>query len=355
MKTKILFIDRDGTLIKEPADQQIDSLLKFALLPGVISALKQLVAQGYKLVMVSNQDGLGGPHYPITAYNSYQQLLIDILASENIVFDAVRICPHLANEGCSCRKPGLGLVLDYLRSQEIDRERSYVIGDRDTDLKFAQQLGIKGLKIGSEQTPDWSGVLTAILDRPRCYQMHRTTNETAITVTIDLDRGNDVRINTGIAFFDHMLEQLARHSGMGLVLAAQGDLQVDEHHTIEDTALAMGATLKEALGDKLGIGRYGFVLPMDEALATVAIDLSGRPCAAIEANFITPRVGDFSTEMFKHFLQSFAHSLSAALHVKVTGENTHHMFEAVFKGLGRALRQAIQRVDQQLPSTKGVL
>jgi len=355
MKNKILFIDRDGTLIKEPEDQQIDSLEKFRLLPDVIASLKKLQTEGYRLVMVSNQDNLGSAQYPLAIFVQYQKLLMDILQSESIVFDAVRICPHEPTDACMCRKPGLGLILDYLRSQEIDMSRSYVIGDRDTDIKFAEQLGIQGLKIGSERTPDWPAVVSAILGKPRCYRMNRVTNETSIDVAIDLDRPDEVKIATGIAFFDHMLEQLARHSGMGLVIEAVGDLQVDEHHTIEDTALVVGATLREALGDKRGIGRYGFVLPMDEALATVAIDLSGRPYAEIEANFITQRVGDFSSEMFTHFLRSFAQSLSAALHVKVTGENTHHMFEAVFKGLGRALRQAITRVDQQLPTTKGVL
>lgn len=305
--------------------------------------------------MVSNQDGLGDESYPVEVFNTYQQLLIEILASENIIFEAVRICPHRSEEKCRCRKPETGLVLDYLRSQEIDCRRSFVIGDRLTDLEFAEQLGIRGLRIGSEEAPDWNSIVAIIQGQPRRYQSERITNETRVKVMIDLDQPETVLVETGIGFYDHMLEQLAKHSGIGLVVSVEGDLQVDEHHTIEDTALVLGAVMREALGDKRGIGRYGFVLPMDEALATIALDLSGRPYAQIEAEFTSPRVNDFSSEMLKHFLQSFAESLCAALHVQVKGENTHHMFEAIFKGLGRALRQAIARVDQQLPSTKGVL
>lgn len=355
MKNKVLFIDRDGTLIFEPEDQQIDTLAKFRLMPGVIAALKQLQVAGYRFVMVSNQDGLGSVGYPLSTFNTYQKLLIDILASEGILFDAVRICPHRPADQCRCRKPAVGLVLDYLRSQEIDCNRSFVIGDRQTDLELASALGIKGLRLGSEALTDWSAIVAAILGQPRRYQSDRVTNETSVSVIVDLDQPQSVQIETGIGFFDHMLEQLAKHGGIGLVIRVKGDLQVDEHHTIEDTALTLGATLRQALGDKRGIGRYGFVLPMDEALAMVALDLSGRPSAQIDAEFTCPREGDFSSEMLVHFLRSFAESLCASLHVQVSGENTHHMFESVFKGLGRALAQAIVRVNQTLPTTKGVL
>jgi len=355
MKNKILFIDRDGTLIDEPMSQQIDSLAKFRLLPGVISALKKLQDAGYRLVMVSNQDGLGSLDYPLCKFNAIQKLLINILASEGVFFEAIRICPHRAVDQCRCRKPEVGLLLDYLRSQEIDRDRSIVIGDRQTDLELAAALGIKGLRVGSEELPDWSAIVATILQQSRRYQCDRVTNETSVSVMVNLDEPESIQIKTGIGFFDHMLEQLAKHSGIGLVIRVQGDLQVDDHHTIEDTALTLGAALRQALGDKRGIERYGFVLPMDEALAMVAIDLSGRPCAQIDAEFSCPRVGDFSSEMLVHFLRSFAESLSAALHVQVSGENTHHMFESIFKGLGRALAQAITRVNQVLPTTKGVL
>lgn len=355
MKTKMLFIDRDGTLVKEPEDEQIDSLEKFELVPGVISALKKFTEAGYRMVMVSNQDGLGTVDNSTAIFSTFQNLLMNILNSEGVEFEAIRVCPHRAEERCLCRKPAVGLVLDYIRSQELDLERSYVIGDRQSDIELAKAIGIQGIKIGSVEFPDWSSIESTILKRPRKYQLKRETTETSVEVMVNLDRLDMIQVDTGIKFFDHMLEQFAKHSGIGLDIKVKGDLEIDEHHTIEDTALVLGKALRSALGDKRGIQRYGFVLPMDEALATVALDLSGRPYAKIDAAFHTTRVNDFSTEMFVHFLRSFSDSARIALHVQVSGENTHHMFESVFKGLGRAFSQAILQRDQALPTTKGVL
>ncbi len=355
MNNKILFLDRDGTLLIEPEDEQIDSLEKFQLLPGVVSALKKLKDSGYQFVMVSNQDYLGDSSNPLESFGTFQKLLLDILSSEGIKFQAIRICPHQESDRCQCRKPAVGLVLDYIRSQEIDRERSFVIGDRQCDIDLSVAMGLQGIRIGTEEFPDWKTIESFILNQERKFQLKRITNETNVNVEVNLDRSELIRIDTGIKFFDHMLEQFAKHSGIGLVIKAHGDLEIDEHHTIEDIALVLGEVVRQALGDKRGIERYGFVLPMDESLAMVALDLSGRPCAKIEAEFATPRVNDFSSEMLVHFLRSLSDSARIALHVRVTGENTHHMFEAVFKGLGRAFSQAINKRSQELPTTKGVL
>lgn len=355
MNSKILFLDRDGTLIKEPEDEQVDTIEKFELLPGVISALKKLQSAGYVFVMVSNQDGLGSPSNQRTVFGVYQKLLLDILASEGIYFQAIRICPHNTDKRCHCRKPSVGLVLDYLRSQELDLNRSFVIGDRQSDVDLATAMGIQGIRIGSKLFPNWDAIETFILNKERKSRVTRMTNETTVEVEINLDNSNIINIDTGIFFFNHMLEQFAKHSGIGLAIKANGDVEVDEHHTIEDTALVLGEAIRQALGDKRGIQRYGYVLPMDEALATVALDLSGRPYSKINAQFQTPRVNDFSSEMLQHFLRSFSDSARLTLHVQVTGENTHHMFEAVFKGLGRAFAQAINQCNEGLPTTKGVL
>jgi imidazoleglycerol-phosphate dehydratase/histidinol-phosphatase len=355
VKNKVLFLDRDGTLIIEPSDQQVDTLEKFQLLPGVLSALKNFKAAGYQFIMVSNQDGLGSAQNRTEIFSQFQKLLNDILESEGIIFEAVRICPHFVEDRCQCRKPAVGLVLDYLRSQELDLDRSFVIGDRQTDLDLALAMGIKGIQIGSEQYPDWDSIQSFILTQERKCQLKRQTNETTVDLMVNLDNSKVQKIDTGIKFFDHMLEQFAKHSGIGLEIKVEGDLEVDEHHTIEDTALVLGKAIRQALGDKRGIERYGFVLPMDEALATVALDLSGRPYSKIDADFITARVNDFSSEMLVHFLRSLTDSARIALHVQVKGENTHHMFEAVFKCLGRAFSQAIFQKNLELPSTKGVL
>lgn len=352
---KYLFIDRDGTLIAEPADEQIDSLEKFKLLPHVISSLKQLQAANYYFVMVSNQDGLGTPSFPQNTFEPPQNLLLNILESEGIHFEAIRICPHFPEDKCGCRKPQLGLVLDFLQEQKIDREKSFVIGDRQTDFELAKNMGIKAILLGKDPTPSWLEIKNLILAAPRQSHYRRTTKETDITVEINLDALEPIHIETGIGFFDHMLMQLAHHGGFSLRLTAQGDLHIDPHHTLEDCALALGSALRQALHDKYGIARYGFVLPMDESLAQVAIDLSGRPYCQFNAIFTQSNVGGLPTELVSHFFQSLSQSLQAACHLTVTGENHHHMIEALFKAFGRALRQAIQKTNDILPTTKGVL
>jgi imidazoleglycerol-phosphate dehydratase/histidinol-phosphatase len=353
----VLFLDRDGTLIEEPPDNQVDRLDKLRLLPGVFAALGELRRAGYRLVMVSNQDGLGSPRYPRERFEQVQAFLLHLLASQGIEFDQVFICPHLEQEQCRCRKPHTGLVTEYLRAQPIDRERSAMIGDRDSDLEFAQQLGIRGLRVSVDAEPgaehSWPGITRTVLARRA--RLSRKTRETDIELALELDSGADCHIATGIGFFDHMLEQLARHAGFALQLRCRGDLHIDEHHTVEDCALSLGQALRQALGDKAGIGRYGFLLAMDESEAQVALDLSGRPYFVFEGQFGRQQVGELPSELVPHFFRSLSQSLGAALHLSVRGENTHHMIEACFKGVGRALRPALRRDGFDLPTTKGAL
>lgn len=354
---RVLFVDRDGTLIVEPADQQIDSLQKFRLVPDVIAALQRLRDAGYTLVMVSNQDGLGTASFPEPTFREPHEFLRDLLASQGITFAAEFICPHTPADGCSCRKPKTGLLDDYLRANPIDRERSYVIGDRETDLELARNLGIQGIRVRTEETPGdtWPEIVARLTSTARRASVVRKTKETDIQVDVDLDRESPIHIETGLGFFDHMLEQIARHGGFSLQLRCKGDLHIDEHHTVEDCALALGQALKQALGNKRGIHRYGFLLPMDEALAQVAIDLSGRPYFVFQGQFGRDSVGQLPTELVPHFFRSLAETLGAAINIKVEGENTHHMIEACFKGVGRTLRQAFRITDTELPSTKGAL
>ena len=352
----VLFIDRDGTLIVEPADEQIDTLAKLKLVPGVIAALQRLVRAGYRLVLVSNQDGLGTPSFPTTAFREPQDFLREILESQGIRFDAEFFCPHFERDGCECRKPKTGLLTKYLAETAIDREHSYVIGDRETDLQLARNLGIRGIRIGSAPDAlDWNEIADRLTHRTRRAKATRRTKETQIDVAVDLDVTSPVAISTGIGFFDHMVEQIARHGGFALELECRGDLAVDEHHTVEDCALALGQALRSALGDKVGIARFGFLLPMDESLAQVAIDLSGRPYAVFEGKFGRDAVGGLPTELVPHFFRSLGEAMGAAIHITVRGENTHHMVEACFKAVGRALRQAIRVEGTELPSSKGVL
>jgi len=353
MNGALLLVDRDGTLIEEPPDQQIDRLDKLRLLPGVIGALTELQRAGYRLVMVSNQDGLGTPAYPRERFETVQTFLLELFGSQGIRFEAVFICPHRADDGCGCRKPLTGMISDYLREHPLDAARSAMIGDRDSDLQFARNLGIRGLRVGAQGAPGWPEVVRALLAREA--RVERRTRETDIQVQVALDSDVPSHIHTGIGFFDHMLEQLAKHAGFQLMLDCRGDLHIDEHHTVEDCALALGEALRRALGDKAGIGRYGFLLPMDESEAQVAIDLSGRALFRFEGHFGREQIGALPTELVPHFFRSLADSLGAALHLTVRGENTHHMIEACFKGVGRALRPALRREGHDLPSTKGTL
>ncbi len=351
--TKYLFIDRDGTIITEPEDQQIDSLAKLAFVPDVIPVLLRLQAAGYQLVMISNQDGLGTDAFPQQHFEVPHQKMLAVLTSQGIAFEAIHICPHLPQDHCDCRKPNVGMVLPYLQRTDWDRQRSYVIGDRQTDLELANKMGIKGIQI--DPTVGWLPVEHQILSTLRQATVRRKTKETDIEVTVDLDHADLCQVSTGIGFFDHMLEQVGKHGQIGLQIQVDGDLQVDEHHTVEDTALALGQAIRQALGDKRGIGRYGFTLPMDESLAQVALDLSGRPYCVFEAQFPAKHVGQLSIEMVPHFFRSLADALQATLHLSVTGHNTHHMVEALFKGIGRALNVAVTQQGTALPSTKGVL
>jgi len=352
---RILFVDRDGTLIEEPADEQVDSLEKLHFMPGVFAALAELKRQGFGLVIVTNQDGLGTRSYPQAAYERVHKFMIDVFASQGVQFDAVFVCPHRAQDGCLCRKPAAALVGAYLAEHAIDLAASAMVGDRDTDLAFARNIGVRGLTVRRHGDPahSWPAIVQQLTAR-RAH-IERSTKETRIEVNLNLDATAPLAVNTGIGFFDHMLEQLAKHGGFCLELTCRGDLQIDEHHTVEDCALALGAALRTALGSKSGIARYGFVLPMDDARAQVALDLSGRPYAKYTARFNREQVGGLPTELVPHFFRSLAEGLGAAIHVSVRGENSHHMIEASFKGVGRALRQAARRDGQDLPTTKGAL
>jgi imidazoleglycerol-phosphate dehydratase/histidinol-phosphatase len=355
MSAPILFVDRDGTLIEEPADQQVDSLDKIRFMPGVFAALAELQRRGYRLAMITNQDGLGTPSFARPAFEESQQFMLAAFESQGITFDSIFICPHFPGDGCECRKPKIGLVRDYIRDADIDLANSAVIGDRETDLQLARNLNIRGLRVlrNGTDAETWPAVVSALTARSGVVE--RRTKETHINVRVGLDATSPIQVSTGIGFFDHMLEQLAKHGGFALELSCQGDLQIDEHHTIEDCALALGEALRQALGTKVGIARYGFLLPMDEAEAKVAIDLSGRAFALFEGKFGREQVGGLPTELVPHFFHSLAESLGAAVHVSVTGDNSHHMIEASFKGVGRALRQAFRREGNELPTTKGVL
>lgn len=351
---KFLFVDRDGTLIREPADNQVDRLDKLELMPDVIPALRRLTANGWELVLVSNQDGLGTDSFPEADFQGPHRMLQAILGSQGIRFSDERICPHLPDDACECRKPRTGLLLDYLRDTGWDRRASAVVGDRETDLELADNLGLRGLRVGDGGL-DWPGVAAALIDGGRRGEARRRTRETDIRVAVDLDDGREVSVDTGLGFFDHMLEQIASHGGFGMALNVGGDLHVDDHHTVEDTALALGAALDQALGDRRGIARFGFLLPMDETRARVALDLSGRPYCRFEARFPRESVGGLATEMVPHFFRSLSQGLRATIHVDVQGDNAHHMVESAFKCTGRALRQALRRDSEAVPSTKGRL
>ncbi|MDH3400121.1 MAG: bifunctional histidinol-phosphatase/imidazoleglycerol-phosphate dehydratase HisB [Chromatiales bacterium] len=351
---RVLFVDRDGTMVHEPPDEQVDALDKIRLLEGVIPALARLSEAGYRLVLVSNQDGLGTQSFPQEDFDTSHDFILGLFASQGVHFDQQFICPHFDHQECACRKPRLGLLSDFLREITLDRRHSYVIGDRETDMQMAANLGIQGLKVGPEGMT-WKALADQLLLAPRIASRQRKTRETDIKVELNLDVPNQIAVDTGIGFFDHMLEQLAKHGGFSLSLSCKGDLQIDEHHTVEDCGIALGEAMAEALGSKHGIGRYGFLLPMDESQARVALDLGGRSYLVFEGDFPRDQVGGLSTEMVSHFFRSLSQAMACSLHIHVEGENTHHMVEAVFKAVGRATRQAIAVSGSDLPTTKGIL
>jgi len=355
--TRVLFIDRDGTLIVEPDDFQVDALHKIRLVDGVIPALLELHEHGYRFVMVSNQDGLGSDSFPEEQFASCQEHVLALFESQGIEFDEIFICPHLPDDGCECRKPRAGLLTGYLAQTDIDLQHSAVIGDRPSDLELAEKIGVTGLllKPDGAHAQTWRGIVQSLCYADRQARAERATNETRITVSVNLDSPAPVSISTGIGFYDHMLEQIAKHGGFSLELSCAGDLEVDDHHTVEDTAICLGEALRKALANKRGIGRYGFVVPMDESEARVSIDLSGRSRFVFNGEFPRERVGELATEMVEHFFRSLADSLGAAVHIEVRGQNAHHMVEACFKSIGRALRQALRRDGTEMPSTKGSL
>ena len=356
--TPILFIDRDGTLIEEPEDFQIDAYEKLRFVPGVVPALLKLRDAGYQFVMVSNQDGLGSEQYPRASFEGPHALMMQVFESQGIRFRDVLIDESWPHENRPTRKPGIGLVIPYLQDRSIDWARSAMVGDRQTDNQFAENLNIRAFQLKTAQFGgewDWAGIANELADAPRRAVVQRNTKETKICVEVDLDRIAEPVAKTGLPFFDHMLEQIGKHGGFALDVRADGDLHIDEHHTVEDTGLALGQALKEALGDKRGIGRYGFTLPMDETLASAALDFSGRPYFVFTGEFRRERVGDLPTELVPHFFRSLCDAAGLNLNLKVEGDNDHHKVEASFKALARALRQAVKREGAELPSTKGAL
>lgn len=372
---RVLFIDRDGTLIKEPLDtEQVDSLEKLEFLPSVFQAMHLIASRlDYELVIVSNQDGLGTDSFPEEDFWPAHNKMLTAFRNEGVIFTDVFIDRTLPDENAKTRKPNIGMLTDFTGG-EYDLENSFVIGDRLTDIEMAKNLGSRGILLSSRITEDeirdagleswcqlrtdnWMTIYEFLFAGNRKAVVERKTGETTIKVSIDLDGGEHCEISTGLGFFDHMLEQISRHSGISLEIEVEGDLNVDEHHTIEDTALALGEAFHKALFDKRGIERYGYVLPMDDSLAQVVIDFGGRPWTVWDAEFKREKVGDMPTEMFFHFFKSFADAARCNINIKAEGDNEHHKIEAIFKALARAIRMAVRRdvFLYELPSTKGVL
>src|SRR5690606_7768016 len=335
-----------------------DAYHKLRFVRGVIPALLKLRDAGWQFVMVSNQDGLGSEQYPQASFDGPHNLMMQVVESQGIAVRDVLIACSWPHANKPTRKPGIGLVLPYIQDRGIDWKRSAMVGDRPTDNEFASNLGIRAFQLQTRQFGgqwDWAGIAHELADAPRQAVVERNTKETRIRVEVDLDRVDEPDIHTGLPFYDHMLEQIGKHGGFALQIRTEGDLHIDEHHTIEDTALALGQALREALGNKRGIGRYGFTLPMYETCASATLDFSGRPYLVFEGSFVREKVGDMPTELVQHFFRSLCDAAGLNLHISVSGDNDHHKIEASFKALARALRQAIRREGDALPSTKGVL
>ena len=350
---RLLIIDRDGTILREPADEQIDSLDKVEFVPGAISALRSLRGLGFEFILASNQDGLGTPLFPEETFLPAQNLMLRTLEGEGVVFDDILIDPSMPEEHSQNRKPGTGMFGKYLAG-DYDLAGSFVIGDRESDMQLARNLGAKGLMLGELS---WEQIAETVRSSERSAVIERKTAETDIYVRVDLDGKGESSVDTGLKFFDHMLDQISHHGGIALQIRCKGDLQVDEHHTMEDVGIALGDALRQALGDKRGIDRYGFALPMDESRAIVLLDFGGRSELVWDVEFTREYVGDTPTEMFKHFFKSLSDSMKANIYVQARGENNHHIAEGVFKAFARSLRQAVHRnvFSYDLPSSKGLL
>ncbi len=369
---KVLFIDRDGTLIIEPPDEQIDSLEKLEFYPGVFTWLGKIAREtDYQLVMVTNQDGLGTDRFPENTFWPAHNKMIKAFENEGIRFSDILIDRSFPHENKPTRKPGIGMLTGFLNGS-CDIENSYVIGDRITDIQLAKNLGCRGILINTGSLSEkikqenleahcaltsgnWEDIHKMLTAPERKTSVKRTTKETDIRIELNLDGNGKSSISTGIGFFDHMLDQLSRHGNIDLAVEVKGDLHIDEHHTIEDTALALGEAFLKALGDKRGIERYGFCLPMDDCLAQVAIDFGGRPWLVWETEFKREKIGEMPTEMFYHFFKSFSDAAKCNLNIKAEGTNEHHKIEAIFKAFAKAIKVAIKKEGNQLPSTKGVL
>ncbi|MCA1751432.1 MAG: bifunctional histidinol-phosphatase/imidazoleglycerol-phosphate dehydratase HisB [Flavobacteriales bacterium] len=359
---KVLFIDRDGCIVAEPADEQVDSFEKLRFLPGAITALAKLRREtDYLFVMVTNQDGLGTASHPEENFWPVHNFILQTLKDEGVEFDEIHIDPHRPEDNHPNRKPGTGMLTHFMKG-EYDLANSYVIGDRPSDVELAKNLECKAIRIGDKIdgaelcTEAWSDIYKHLTGLGRTATVRRKTSETDIAVSINLDGSGISKINTGLGFYDHMLEQLSKHGGIDLDISVKGDLHIDEHHTIEDTALALGQAFREALGSKKGMARYGFLLPMDDALAQVAIDFGGRPWLEWDAEFKREKIGEMPTEMFMHFFKSFSDEARCNLNIKAEGENEHHKIEAIFKGWARAIRMAVAKTGGgEIPSTKGTL